>query len=240
MRGLGASSSSSRTGFYTTLVGLLSQTADANTNEYPSVHQVIEVMEKELSVSKVGCNNKVSAGESIRLHLMFIFDDFVFTLQEDSDALVGHILVCAAIIHSKRALTSKEVGACVQILIDASHQKTFHSSLAYKFLLELLENLDENKFTESVWPLMRKELKRPWEKQNINTLQFLIETKLKYPHIVDEEFLSSSLKSNEILSPGSHKHIGRLIWAPATAMVAATHPVHESFAKFLATGMPYR
>lgn len=57
IRGLGASSSSSRSGFYTTLVGLLSQvTAD----EYPSVSQVIEVMEKELSVSKAGCNSKVS------------------------------------------------------------------------------------------------------------------------------------------------------------------------------------
>lgn len=57
VRGLGASSSSSRAGFYTALVGLLSQTAQ----EYPTVTEVIEVMEKELSVSKVGCNSKVSA-----------------------------------------------------------------------------------------------------------------------------------------------------------------------------------
>lgn len=162
-----------------------------------------------------------------------------FALQEDSDALVGQILVCAAIFHSKRSLTSEEIGACVQILIIASHQKTFHSSLAYKFLLELLVNLEESEFTESVWPLMRKELKRPWEKQNINTMQFLIETQLKYPHIVDEEFLNSSLKSNEILSPGAYKHIGRLIWAPASAMVAATHPAHESLAKYLATGKAF-
>lgn len=118
----------------------------------------------------------------------------------------------------------------------ASHQKTFHSSLAYKFLLELLANLEEGDFTEAVWPLMRKELKRPWEKQNINTLQFLIETQLKYPHIVDEEFLNSSLKSNEILSHGAYKHIGRLIWGPTSAMVAATHPAHDTIAKYLTTG----
>lgn len=144
--------------------------------------------------------------------------------------------MCAAIFHSKRSLTSEEIAACVQILITASHQKTFHSSLAYRFLLELLANLEESEFTETVWPLMRKELKRPWEKQNINTLQFLIETQLKYPQIVDEEFLNSSLKSHEILSPVAYKHIGRLLWAPASAMVAATHSAHESFAKYLATG----
>lgn len=63
VRGLGASSSSSRTGFYTTLAGLLSQPA---ADEYPTVNQVIEVMEKELSVSKVGCNNKVSAFNLLR------------------------------------------------------------------------------------------------------------------------------------------------------------------------------
>lgn len=58
VRGLGASSSSSRTGFYTAFVGLLSQ--PLTDNEYPSINHVIDVMEKELSVSKVGCNNKVS------------------------------------------------------------------------------------------------------------------------------------------------------------------------------------
>lgn len=156
--------------------------------------------------------------------------------QEDSDALVGQILVCAAILHAKRTMNSTEIVALVQILIGASHHKSFHSALAYKFLHELLIALDATDFTESVWPLMRKELKRPWEKQNINTLQFLIEVQLKYPQIVDEDFLNASLKSNEILSPGAYKHIGRLLWAPASAMIAATHPAYESFAKLLATG----
>lgn len=47
--GLGASKSDSRTGYYSTLVGLLSI---IQTNEYPTIADLFEMMDKKLEVTK--------------------------------------------------------------------------------------------------------------------------------------------------------------------------------------------
>lgn len=121
----------------------------------------------------------------------------------------------------------------VEILVEASHHKFFHSSLAYTFLLELLEKQSADQFEKAVWPAVRKQLKRPWERHDINTIQFLIETHTKYPHLVDEELFANGLQSSDILEPSSFKYFGRLFWSPASNMIAATHPAYETFGKFL-------
>lgn len=56
IRGLGAATSESRTGFYTTLVALLSTTND----EYISVSTLLEIMESQLSVPAGSNYDKVS------------------------------------------------------------------------------------------------------------------------------------------------------------------------------------
>lgn len=64
-------------------------------------------------------------------------------MQEDSDAIVGQTLVCGAVLHSNKIQEANgdELQKIVQILLKASHQKPFHSSLAYTFLIELLEKV---------------------------------------------------------------------------------------------------
>lgn len=121
----------------------------------------------------------------------------------------------------------------IEILINASHYKSYHSSLAYTFLFELLEKLNESQFEQTMWPLMQKELKRPWEKQNINTVHFLIKCQSKYPAVVDENFLSTSLHANEILTPLAYKHLARMYWSQASIMTAVTHPSYEALGQFL-------
>ena len=160
--------------------------------------------------------------------------------QEDSDALIGRILVCASILHANKlkSASNSEIKKCVETLINASHHKSYHSSLAYTFLLELLEKLSEAQFNRIMWPLMQVELKRSWEKQNINTVHFLIKCQSKYPSSVDEEFLSSSLQTNEILTPLAYKHLARLFWSPATVMIAVTHPSFEALGHFLTSAVP--
>lgn len=81
---------------------------------------------------------------------------------------------------------------------------------------------------------MKKELKRPWEKHNINTVQFLIQTQQKHPQLVDEEFLTASIKSPEILTPLAYKHFSRLFWANKSTAVAVAHPVYDVLGEFLA------
>lgn len=72
--------------------------------------------------------------------------------QEDSDALIGHILICGALIRAKKVSTAsdEELNRCVQVLIKASRHKTFHSSLAYTFLIELLSQVSSFHFSISI------------------------------------------------------------------------------------------
>lgn len=143
--------------------------------------------------------------------------------------------MCASIVHANKleSASDSEIRKCIETLIGASHHKQYHSSLAYTFLLELLEKIDETQFEQIMWPLMRKELKRPWEKQNINTVHFLIKCQSKYPSYIDEEFLSSSLQTNEILTPLAYKHLARLFWSPSSVMIAVTHPSYDAFGQYL-------
>ncbi|XP_031636245.1 myb-binding protein 1A [Contarinia nasturtii] len=213
VRGLGASTSDSRSGFYAALVAFLA----TNPDDYPTITNLFELMDVTLSVG---------AGSNIE--------------KEDSDALIGRVLVCASILHANKlnSASDSEIKKCIETLINASHYKSYHSSLAYTFLLELLEKISEKQFNKIMWPLMQKELKRPWEKQNINTVQFLIKCQSKYPAAIDEDFLSSSLQTSDILTPLAYKHLGRLFWSPATTMIAVTHPSYEVFGQFLSQCVP--
>lgn len=163
-------------------------------------------------------------------------------MQESSNFLIGQILLCAAIIHANRLQTidGDQLKKCIETLITATHYKPYHSSLAYTFLLEILDKLDAKRFRNIMWPLMQKELRRTWEKQSINTVHFLIQCQSKYPAAVDAEFLSGSLHAEEILTPASYKHLSRLFWHPVSVMAAVTHPSYEAFGKFLATSVSER
>lgn len=118
-------------------------------------------------------------------------------------------------------------------MVNASHYKIYHSSLAYTFLLELLDTLDLTQFEEVLWPQMRKELKRPWEKQNLNTIHFLIKSRTKYPTHVDEDFLNSSIRSADLLTPVAFKHLSRVYWTASSNVIASTHSSFDAFAQFL-------
>lgn len=154
--------------------------------------------------------------------------------------MIGRVLVCAAILHSGKwqDASDAEISKCVQTLIAASHYKTFHSSLAFTFLLELLDKLPEKRFKSLMWPQMQKELKRPWEKQNINTAHFLFMYQWTYPALVDEQFLQNTLQTDSILTPAAYKHLSRLFWTPASVMIAVTHPSYDGLGIFLANSVP--
>lgn len=127
-----------------------------------------------------------------------------------------------------------EITKTISILLHASKYKKFHASLAYTFLFEIMQRLSAEEFLESAWPLLKKELKRPWEKHTINTIYCLLTIQDRYPNLVTPEFLEKSLKTNEILSPVAYKHIGRLFWGNQSAG-AITHPAYDALGKFLQT-----
>lgn len=65
-------------------------------------------------------------------------------LQEDSDALIGHILLCGSLIRSNKldSGSDDDLSKCVQLLTAATHHKLVHSSMAFTFLIELLSKVN--------------------------------------------------------------------------------------------------
>lgn len=116
VRGLGASTYASRAGFFSTLVGFLTLPENASIDQT----QIIEVLRKQLNTGKAMAADK-----------------------EDSDALIGHILLCGALLRSGRLADESDanVTECVELLVQASKNKVFHTSMAYKFLVDLLDQV---------------------------------------------------------------------------------------------------
>lgn len=90
-----------------------------------------------------------------------------------------------------------------------------------------------------MWPIVAKELKRPWELQNINTFHLLLAIRSKYPELIDAAYLESSIKTPKILSSISFKYLGRMFWCN-TAMNAITHPAYDELSQFLCSSKSKR
>lgn len=133
---MGASTLFSKTVFFRTLAGFLTLPSSVALN----VDEIFRFMDKELKLGKE-IKNKVKLIS--RFDTVFISKcdlSRFFLLQEDSDALTGHILVCASLIRSNKldSGTDDDLSKCIRILAETSQQKMFHASLAFTFLIELL------------------------------------------------------------------------------------------------------
>ena len=83
-----------------------------------------------------------------------------------------------------------------------------------------------------MWPIVKLELKRPWERHTSNTIHLLLAIYEKYPHLIDSGYLEASIKTSNILTPLAHKHLGRIYWG-STSLAAITHPSYDALATFL-------
>lgn len=84
-----------------------------------------------------------------------------------------------------------------------------------------------------MWLKIKKEINKPWEKQTINTIYFLLETMNKYPKLIDEQFLQTSLKTTNFLSKLSYKHINRLLFGVTSTDIILNHPIYITFENYL-------
>ncbi|XP_055845316.1 myb-binding protein 1A [Episyrphus balteatus] len=208
VRGVGASTSASRTGFFTTLVAFLQNT----TNDDVTLEDVIQAVQKELNV-----------GTSI-------------SNKEDADAFVGKILVCAAVLRSGRLsqVNAESLEQITNILVQASRHRIYHCSLAYSFLIEMIEKITSEQFEQSVWPLLQTELGKPWTKQTIQTVHCLIVAHLKFPSVVGKQFFKMHLGGSKLLNSESETHLLRLFVASTNSDIL-THPALEAFGSYAAT-----
>lgn len=113
IRGCGASTNASRAGFFTGLVGFLKSFHQ----EELTIENVFDTLNKELHVGAKIAN------------------------KEDADAIVGKILVCGALLYSGRLTeaNSEHLEQIANILLQSTHHRTYHASLGFFILCEIIE-----------------------------------------------------------------------------------------------------
>lgn len=117
IRGCGSSTNISRSGFFVGLVAILKSFSA----EDVSIQMVIDVMNKELHVGSAVVN------------------------KEDADAVVGKILVVGALLHSGRLAdgNAEYLEQVTNILLQSTRHKTYHASLGYSFLCEIIQSVSQ-------------------------------------------------------------------------------------------------
>ncbi|XP_005184002.2 myb-binding protein 1A [Musca domestica] len=208
IRGCGSSTNASRSGFYVGLVGVLKS---FSADEVP-LQLVLDIMNKELHVGSAVVN------------------------KEDADAVVGKILVIGALLHSGRLadVNPEHLEQITNTLLQSTRHKTYHASLGYSFLCEIIETLSQEQFESAVWPLVQKELCRPWTKQNLQTIHCIIVLQKKFPTVLNAKFLKAHFGGAELLNSESFQYLHKIFWVHSNTDIL-THPAFEYFGAYIAT-----
>ncbi|XP_055381769.1 myb-binding protein 1A [Condylostylus longicornis] len=156
IRGCGSSTTESRSIFFTCLVGFLNFSSD----ECLSYDQILKIAKTEL------CSKPAIASK------------------EDSDAVTGMILICGALLRSKKhvILSGDNIRDLTMALFSFSKCKSYHEALAYIFCVELVKVLSEEQFIKYGYPTIKKEIDQ-CEKFNIGLMFLMIEIVKQYPNL---------------------------------------------------------
>lgn len=94
--------------------------------------------------------------------------------------------------------------------------------------------LTQQQFESSVWPLLQKELGRPWSKQNLQSIHCLIAVQKKFPNVVNAKFLKAHFGGSELLNPESFQSLHKIFWVHSNTDIL-THPAFEYFGSYIAS-----
>ncbi|KFB53208.1 hypothetical protein ZHAS_00021514 [Anopheles sinensis] len=206
VRGVGSTSNASRAGFYTGLVGLLSQ-LKGEEDVCPSVTELFALVKSELSDS-----TKRTAGEEnekIRIELR-----------------VGKVLVCGAIIKAGliESASDEELETIFKTLKKGMY-KTL-TPLVYTFLNELVPQIDGKKF-KLFWPQFEPVLNVPKEQHTIDSTFFLLLLSTGAHHkLVNKKYFERNFGAPKLLHPAAFPHLSGVLFNISSVM-GINHPFYD-------------
>lgn len=95
---------------------------------------------------------------------------------EEGDLWLGRILFYGAIIRSNvlSRVNKEQQTEVVKGLVEASNKRSYLPSLAAPFLVHLLLDSTEDRFSKVLWPAMKPVLAKEWPQQTQHTLYLLL------------------------------------------------------------------
>ncbi|XP_063979365.1 uncharacterized protein LOC135163664 [Diachasmimorpha longicaudata] len=204
IRGLGASRPSSKKGFYTTL------TAYLKLHPQTPLLPLLEILDVELKSS--GHNPK----------------------SENADIFMGRILFCGALVRSNvlQSSASDFQQKIIEILLEAGGKRSYLSASSFSFLIDFLHQLTTKSLKPSIWPILERELGKPWPEQTLDTLHTLLIMSTKFPSLVNKKFLKEHLGTDKIITEETLEHQLKLV-TDIPRIIYCHHPLYPVFCEHL-------
>ncbi|XP_072761085.1 myb-binding protein 1A [Anoplolepis gracilipes] len=153
---------------------------------------------------------------------------------ENADIYMGRILLCGALIRSK-LLTQSTVETqqqITEILLNAGKQRSYLSFISVMFLNEFITQLDVESMKKVIWPIVEKEIGKPWSEQTLDTFYLLLIIGDKHPSLLNHKFLKEHFGVKQIITKESMENIVKLLMA-LPRIVSYQHPVFKLFCEKL-------
>lgn len=208
VRGTGATLTNTKIGFYTLLSGYLKESGDS-----VSCKDLFDLMESELKIS-----NRAKT-------------------RETADAYVGRVLTITAMIRQNmlQTVSGEQLRECVQIIVETTKLKSYHSKLAYNALISLVQSdISDAQMKSSVLSVIKRDLKLTWSEHTMSSLHFMIELKWKFPKLATDKFLTECFSVAEIIATDTFEQVYRIFWQEQNES-SIMQPSYDALAKYAAT-----
>lgn len=154
--------------------------------------------------------------------------------RETSDAYVGRVLTMTAMIRQNimSHVQPDQLKQCIQIIVETTKLKSYHSRLAYNALIALVQSeITEGQMKASVLPVIKSEMKLTWNEHTMSSIHFILEFKWRFPKLASDKFLRESFDLHDILSPDCFEHIYRIFWHEQSES-SIMQPSYDALAKY--------
>lgn len=106
--------------------------------------------------------------------------------------------------------SAEEQAKVLELLITAGKKRSYLSFVAYSFIIDFLNQIDETTFANNVWPLLQQELIKPLLEQNLETLHTLLIIQEKFPSTV-RKIYKKTFGSENIINTESLESITKIL-----------------------------
>ena len=126
---------------------------------------------------------------------------------------MGRILLCGSLIRSGilQKCTAEEQQKVFETLFSAGQKRSYLSFVSVFFLADFLQQLDVKALKAGIWPLLKKELGKPWAEQSLDTFYILLIMSDKFPTLVGGKFLKEHLGNESIVSEEHMTELTKLL-----------------------------
>ncbi|GFR06092.1 myb-binding protein 1A-like protein [Trichonephila clavata] len=150
-------------------------------------------------------------------------------LLEKKDAIFGQLFAYSSIVRSGRLANHSHLSYVIEALNDLWLGRSYIMIASYEILLNILSQINEETFSENVWPVLKKKLAFEREESSADLIWPLFVCVRMFP-VVTKKFLKKYW-SADLFSSDSIDHIKKAI-KQTTACLPLLHPLCSEVLKF--------